>query len=188
MGATLTDALYSNSVATAFPSKSLSKPSNSHFKIFPTNQIILQTRLPKFTKIMSQPSQIVPLKCSKVDELETHEGYAHAFDCHGIDQSLVDKMAYDALVWSSLHGLVVGDKSVQVSNLSFTLSAIVDWLANAKRKSSSFGCLRTDGKKKIIIIINITDWFVQVRVFIVLDWVVKFMYFACLLVCVCAVV
>ena len=36
-------------------------------------------------------------------------------DIHGIDQELLKKMVYDALVWSSLHGLVVGDKSVKVS-------------------------------------------------------------------------
>ncbi|KAG6585761.1 Glutathione synthetase, chloroplastic, partial [Cucurbita argyrosperma subsp. sororia] len=36
-------------------------------------------------------------------------------DIHGIDQELLKKMVYDALVWSSLHGLVVGDKSVKRS-------------------------------------------------------------------------
>ncbi|KAM1041971.1 hypothetical protein ACFX2I_031039 [Malus domestica] len=36
-------------------------------------------------------------------------------DFHGIDEGLVEKMVYDHLVWSSLHGLVVGDKSVQRS-------------------------------------------------------------------------
>ncbi|XP_023001959.1 glutathione synthetase, chloroplastic-like isoform X3 [Cucurbita maxima] len=36
-------------------------------------------------------------------------------DIHGIDQELLNKIVYDALVWSSLHGLVVGDKSVKRS-------------------------------------------------------------------------
>ncbi|KAG8649689.1 hypothetical protein MANES_08G123500v8 [Manihot esculenta] len=36
-------------------------------------------------------------------------------DFHGIDEELVQKMVHDALVWSSLHGLVVGDKNVQRS-------------------------------------------------------------------------
>ncbi|KAF5740587.1 hypothetical protein HS088_TW11G00661 [Tripterygium wilfordii] len=36
-------------------------------------------------------------------------------DLHSIDPELVEKMAYDALVWSSLHGLVVGDRSVERS-------------------------------------------------------------------------
>lgn len=36
-------------------------------------------------------------------------------DIHGIDQELLQKMVYDALVWSSLNGLVVADRSVKVS-------------------------------------------------------------------------
>ncbi|XP_054802980.1 glutathione synthetase, chloroplastic isoform X2 [Prosopis cineraria] len=36
-------------------------------------------------------------------------------DYHAIDQQLLHKIAYDALVWSSLHGLVTGDKSVERS-------------------------------------------------------------------------
>ncbi|GLT67606.1 hypothetical protein SLA2020_399010 [Shorea laevis] len=34
-------------------------------------------------------------------------------DFHGIDEKLIQKMVYGALVWCSLHGLVVGDKTVQ---------------------------------------------------------------------------
>ncbi|KAM6596847.1 hypothetical protein CsatA_007371 [Cannabis sativa] len=49
--------------------------------------------------------------------MDTQEGVPSmpSFDFHGIDQKLVDRMVYDSLVWSSLHGLVVGDKSVQRS-------------------------------------------------------------------------
>ncbi|KAH7572013.1 hypothetical protein JRO89_XS04G0185400 [Xanthoceras sorbifolium] len=36
-------------------------------------------------------------------------------DLHGVDQNLVEKMAFDSLVWSSLHGLVVGDRTAQRS-------------------------------------------------------------------------
>lgn len=32
-----------------------------------------------------------------------------------IDRDLVDEIVYDALVWSSLHGLVVGDRNIEVS-------------------------------------------------------------------------
>uniref|UniRef100_A0A6M2EZ30 Glutathione synthetase n=1 Tax=Populus davidiana TaxID=266767 RepID=A0A6M2EZ30_9ROSI len=63
-------------------------------------------------------SKIVPLKCfDKVREMETQEGIAQkpTIDIHGIDEELVQKMVDDALVWSSLHGLVVGDRSVQRS-------------------------------------------------------------------------
>ena len=67
-------------------------------------------------------SKIVPLKCcGKVREMETQERILQKplIDFHGIDEELVQKMVYDALVWSSLHGLVVGDKSVQVCGYSF---------------------------------------------------------------------
>ncbi|XP_022642717.1 glutathione synthetase, chloroplastic-like [Vigna radiata var. radiata] len=37
------------------------------------------------------------------------------FNYHRLDQQLLHTIAYDALVWSSLHGLVVGDNSVQRS-------------------------------------------------------------------------
>lgn len=36
-------------------------------------------------------------------------------DPHTIDSELLQKLVYDALVWSSLHGLVVGDRNVQRS-------------------------------------------------------------------------
>ncbi|XP_022739963.1 glutathione synthetase, chloroplastic-like [Durio zibethinus] len=36
-------------------------------------------------------------------------------DFQSIDEGLIQKMAFDALVWSSLHGLVVGDRNVQRS-------------------------------------------------------------------------
>ncbi|KAK8686916.1 hypothetical protein V6N13_085752 [Hibiscus sabdariffa] len=36
-------------------------------------------------------------------------------DFHGIDEDLIQKMVYGALVWTSLHGLVVGDRNVQRS-------------------------------------------------------------------------
>ncbi|GAU11551.1 hypothetical protein TSUD_345420 [Trifolium subterraneum] len=36
---------------------------------------------------------------------------------HSIDQQLLDNIAYDALVWASLHGLVMGDKSYQKSGM-----------------------------------------------------------------------
>lgn len=37
------------------------------------------------------------------------------FDVEKLDDEFVQKLVYDALVWSSLHGLVVGDKAYQVS-------------------------------------------------------------------------
>ncbi|XP_042014000.1 glutathione synthetase, chloroplastic-like [Salvia splendens] len=37
------------------------------------------------------------------------------FDPHGLDSNLLEKIAYDALVWSSLRGLLVGDRASQKS-------------------------------------------------------------------------
>ncbi|XP_039062832.1 glutathione synthetase, chloroplastic isoform X2 [Hibiscus syriacus] len=52
-------------------------------------------------------------------EMEIQKGIAAAqkpiVDFHGIDEGLIQKIVYDALVWSSLHGLVVGDRNVQRS-------------------------------------------------------------------------
>ncbi|KAK4435934.1 Glutathione synthetase, chloroplastic [Sesamum alatum] len=60
------------------------------------------------------PSSVAPLKCSAgaQEELGTQKS---VFDPHGVDPNLVRKMEYDALVWSSLHGLVVGDRASQTS-------------------------------------------------------------------------
>lgn len=37
------------------------------------------------------------------------------FDPHGLDPNLLQKIEYDALVWSSLRGLLVGDRASEVS-------------------------------------------------------------------------
>jgi len=82
------------------------------------------------------PSSGLAVKCGKVEGVEIQEeGSARKpmFDYHGIDQDLLQEMVYDALVWSSLHGLVIGDKSVQVSGqkriiiLNLSLSCSVWW-------------------------------------------------------------
>jgi hypothetical protein len=44
-----------------------------------------------------------------VPPFDHHHDYYHT-----IDQQLLDNVAYDALVWASLHGLLMGDKSYQV--------------------------------------------------------------------------
>ncbi|XP_031276400.1 glutathione synthetase, chloroplastic [Pistacia vera] len=65
------------------------------------------------------PSKVGTLKCGKVRKMESQEGVAAITnptrDLETVDEDLVQQMVYDALVWSSLHGLVVGDKNVQRS-------------------------------------------------------------------------
>ncbi|CAK9328344.1 unnamed protein product [Citrullus colocynthis] len=67
-------------------------------------------------RFSSSSSQVLPLRCSKAGEFETQvKSLKTMADIHGIDQEMLEKMVYDALVWSSLHGLVVGDRAVKRS-------------------------------------------------------------------------
>lgn len=65
------------------------------------------------------PSKIGALKGGKVRDMESQEAVPAItkplWDLKSVDEGLVQQMIYDALVWSSLHGLVVGDKNIQVS-------------------------------------------------------------------------
>ncbi|XP_050381223.1 glutathione synthetase, chloroplastic [Argentina anserina] len=106
---TITLLLHSNPTTTLF---SQSRLRNPVCKLNPTNQIF-KTQL----KTMSQTSQVVPVNGGKAVVRETQdESSTNPINVDGIDQTLVDKIVYDALVWSSIHGLVVGDRSVQRSS------------------------------------------------------------------------
>ncbi|RDX70912.1 Glutathione synthetase, chloroplastic, partial [Mucuna pruriens] len=61
------------------------------------------TPFPKLTMSERQPLTLNPVQDSLL------------FDYHRLDEQFLNAVAYDALVWSSLHGLLVGDKSVQRS-------------------------------------------------------------------------
>lgn len=115
--------LSSNSIALSLrtnPSCFLQKPElNSYF--IPTNKIFRTLHQKRF-KIITQSSfespSFMTVTCSKVKEMNTEEKSTvkPVIDIHSIDEELVKRMSYDALVWSSLHGLVVGDKTVQRSS------------------------------------------------------------------------
>uniref|UniRef100_A0A7C9D973 Glutathione synthetase n=1 Tax=Opuntia streptacantha TaxID=393608 RepID=A0A7C9D973_OPUST len=66
---------------------------------------------------MSQSPIQSPLNCGKLESIEAKQEISGGpvIDPHGIDPKLLQKLVYDALVWSSLHGLVVGDRAVQRS-------------------------------------------------------------------------
>ncbi|XP_057789245.1 glutathione synthetase, chloroplastic [Salvia miltiorrhiza] len=53
-------------------------------------------------------SPLPPLKCEAKPQNPV-------FDPHGLDPNLLQRIAYDALVWSSLRGLLVGDRASQKS-------------------------------------------------------------------------
>ncbi|XP_019053179.1 PREDICTED: glutathione synthetase, chloroplastic-like isoform X3 [Nelumbo nucifera] len=92
---------------------------------FPFNSIIniFQTQLQKPRKTMIQSSHSslsssssFHLKCETFEEKETQDEATsmRPMAClHNINPKLLQQLVYDALVWSSLHGLVVGDRSVQ---------------------------------------------------------------------------
>lgn len=67
-----------------------------------------QSRPCNISMAQNASSSLPPLKC----ETETQNP---AFDPHSLDPSLVQKIEYDALVWSSLRGLLVGDRASQVA-------------------------------------------------------------------------
>lgn len=109
-----------HNTTTSFASPTALYTFNSYSNVFPlhSHPRILRTHIPKSAHIaMSQsPSPTpLPLKCSRT---ETHDevGSAEAIlDPHNIDPNLLQTLSYDALVWSSLHGLLVGDRNSQVS-------------------------------------------------------------------------
>ncbi|CAM8894958.1 unnamed protein product [Rhodiola kirilowii] len=75
---------------------------------------VLNTQLgfsPKVKTLAVNRRVRVIMSCGK---MELDKG-RDAGDVHGIDEELVSKMVYDALVWCSLHGLVVGDRNVERS-------------------------------------------------------------------------
>ncbi|XP_047310495.1 glutathione synthetase, chloroplastic [Impatiens glandulifera] len=103
-----------------FISSTLCPPhkSKSIFFTFPSNLphfSLYRTPIIKF----SMEQNLVPLKCVGIKEAIFHgeeEDSSKPFsDLHSLDTELLQTMMYDALVWSSLHGLIVGDRTVQKS-------------------------------------------------------------------------
>ncbi|KAF6145213.1 hypothetical protein GIB67_041408 [Kingdonia uniflora] len=67
--------------------------------------------------LSSTTPSLLPRKCGEDEVREPRDRIftTPQSSIHDLDPELLQKMVYDALVWSSLHGLVVGDKSVQKS-------------------------------------------------------------------------
>ncbi|KAK1410758.1 hypothetical protein QVD17_37297 [Tagetes erecta] len=97
-----------------FPSSTL-----NHSKS-PSNFIISPSYHTHFPKSLSKSPLNSPPKCS-IKQTKTNPSINSpknpVFDPHTIDSELVQKLVHDALVWSSLHGLVVGDRNVKRSGL-----------------------------------------------------------------------
>uniref|UniRef100_A0A1J3GW60 Glutathione synthetase n=2 Tax=Noccaea caerulescens TaxID=107243 RepID=A0A1J3GW60_NOCCA len=109
MGSGCSSLSYSSSstcIATAFSisSPSSSSSSSSSLKLNP----IISFRFQSPTNLRNQS----PLRCVRSLDMESQKPM---FDVEKLDDEFVQKLVYDALVWSSLHGLVVGDKAYQKS-------------------------------------------------------------------------
>ncbi|KAJ0617584.1 putative glutathione synthase [Helianthus annuus] len=59
-----------------------------------------------------------PPKCSSITTNSSTNSHKNPIsDPHSIDLELVQKLVNDALVWSSFHGLVVGDRNVEIEGV-----------------------------------------------------------------------
>ncbi|OVA04422.1 Glutathione synthase [Macleaya cordata] len=108
---------------TLFPHKSNSALStlnptthNNYYYNIPQNLLLKKPTI-KTMNNQSSSSSISPLKCGEVEVRETQDGNTTIpiSDVLNLKSDLLQKLVYEALVWSSLHGLVVGHKSVQRS-------------------------------------------------------------------------
>ncbi|XP_070037109.1 glutathione synthetase, chloroplastic [Nicotiana tomentosiformis] len=78
----------------------------------------LEPHLHKSSKILipkSPFSAILPLKCAKKMQTQVEDSVKPIVDPHDIDPKLLQKLSYDALVFCSLRGLVVGDRNSEKS-------------------------------------------------------------------------
>ncbi|XP_057962437.1 glutathione synthetase, chloroplastic [Malania oleifera] len=96
------------------PCKSKSNSSfNPNINIFHTQSHNLSSTAMTQSQVPSSSS----LNCVRVGEIEIQEENTTRpiFNPSNIDQGLLQRLVYDSLVWSSLHGLLVGDRNVQRS-------------------------------------------------------------------------
>ncbi|EFH48533.1 glutathione synthetase [Arabidopsis lyrata subsp. lyrata] len=103
-GGSVCSSLSYSSSSTCFASLfSICSPSSSSLKLNPRRFLFHNP-----TNLRKQ----APLRCGRSPEMESKKPI---FDVETFDDDFVQKLVYDALVWSSLHGLVVGDKTYQKS-------------------------------------------------------------------------
>lgn len=124
--ATSAASLYSSYCICFSPSSSPTKSkapafshkSTSNFVSFNSTTNFLQTtHLKKLAKTAAGQHSL-SFKCGRVEGMELQKEEASVkpvFDPHNIEPELLQEISYDALVWCSLHGLVVGDRNSQVN-------------------------------------------------------------------------
>ncbi|MFS8009403.1 putative glutathione synthase [Helianthus anomalus] len=115
MGAACSSSPFSLSLPNHHSSTLHHPKSLPNFIISPSNL----TYYSPFPKSLHKSSMNSPPKCSSsiTTNSSTNSLKNPISDPHSIDSELVQKLVHDALVWSSLHGLVVGDRNVERSGL-----------------------------------------------------------------------
>ncbi|CAK9174694.1 unnamed protein product [Ilex paraguariensis] len=122
MGVAYSSVFLSLPTSTFFAPTTLSphKSVSNSIVLTPTTTLY-QTHLqkPTYSTVTQSSSAVLATKCARVEEMEAQEEISikPIYDPHSIDQELLQKLVYDALVWSSLHGFVVGDKNVERSGV-----------------------------------------------------------------------
>ncbi|KAL8166393.1 hypothetical protein V2J09_007892 [Rumex salicifolius] len=112
--------LSSNRASICPPSSAIPSTSINYKPLDPTSiAFFLNSRFPKraMTQIPLHSGSVSPLNCTPTETANTKTGIggSQGFDPHEFDPKLVQELLYEALVWCSLHGLVVGDRAVQKS-------------------------------------------------------------------------
>lgn len=102
-----------NSKVTAF----FHKLSSNLILFYPTTKFF-KTHIQKLSNFtVAQPHLTLSCKFGRAEEMEMQkeEDFVKpAFDPRSLEPELIQEMSYDALVWCSLHGLVVGDRNSEV--------------------------------------------------------------------------
>ncbi|KAF3784108.1 Glutathione synthetase [Nymphaea thermarum] len=104
------------------PSFTIGHPGHRKSSLFTSRTQILTTHLQRSTKTVSSmsssssSSSIATLKSAKTDIQErVQDGEKGIYDLQEMPAELLQELVYEALVWSSLHGLIVGHKSIEKS-------------------------------------------------------------------------
>lgn len=109
-----------NSKVTAFSNKL-----SSNLILFNPTTKFFKTHIQKPSNFtIAQSHLTLSCKFGRAEEMEMQkEGdfVKPVFDPRSIEPELLQEMSYDALVWCSLHGLVVGDRNSEVFDLIFFL-------------------------------------------------------------------
>lgn len=91
----------------------------SNLVLFNPTTRFFKTHIQKLSNFTTAQSHLtLSIKCGRIEEMEMQKEedlVKPVFDPRSIEPELLQQMSYDALVWCSLHGLVVGDRNSERS-------------------------------------------------------------------------